>query len=211
MPLMHIWLTLILILVDFIPFFSILLKKKEKRQRALHNWRKWIIDEAQKQLMQDFLIVLDLYFPWYYSRSCECLLDHFVKITSAVQVGDWVPFLSSTTHMLIMSQRTQIGNCHHLKPHYFILNHHVHDDFYRPVINHWDTLQCNCKQMGRSCIWIGSTAGHAWMRDRCSRLHSVLVLLASTIILASRVDIQGRPCVFWGPGQNQNWRPPNSQ
>jgi hypothetical protein len=92
MPLMHIWLTLILILVDFIPFFSILFKKKEKRQRELHNWRKWI-DEARKQLVQDSLIVLDLYFPWYYSRSCEYSLEHFMKIASTVQVDDWIPFL----------------------------------------------------------------------------------------------------------------------
>ena len=34
-PLMHMWLTLIMILVDLIPFLSILLKKEEKRQREL--------------------------------------------------------------------------------------------------------------------------------------------------------------------------------
>ena len=164
----------------------------------MHNWRKWIIDEAQKQLMQDFFIVLDLYFPWYYSRSCECLLDHFVKITSAVQVGDWVPFLSSTTHMLIMSQRTQIGNCQHPnKASQLVYLEPPCAWWFQSSWNHWYTMQCNCKQMGRSCIWIGSTAGHAWMRDRCSRLHSVLVLLASTIILANRVDIVHNFHVLW--------------
>ena len=100
-----------------------------------------------------------------------------------------IGFLSSTTHMLIMSQRTQIGNRQHPnKASQLVYLEPPCAWWFQSSWNHWYTMQCNCKQMGRSCIWIGSTAGHAWMRDRC-RLHSVLVLLASTIILASRVDI----------------------